>query len=897
MKVTDLHAFFEDACYPYSIKECFTKEMDLDRIRQNKKPLTFDDGQSLFITKYSPFSFLDVLEIVFNSFGNVLLIDKKGTGYSAIRPTDTMEVCIELLGIKTDQVIYRIAQSHTSDCNRYRSIEHVNVRAKEIETNLRKMFDDTNQCDISRNDVLYHQKTQLAALFFSTELELDELYFSLLSGNYITCITTRTTSNPGVMSDCKLLKRSEKALGVIYSKEDERVLFPTLYKDNIFYVNGCPIKRKSFFKPVEMGNNANPSGKVLDYSVVLSNVLTISVPDATKRFSVVVSSLCHLERFGHFPNEREIALEYQKQYSSMSHEENVSRLRKSWRKCGRNGDERSLPWTDLNDHKLGGGLRRSCESNFKAVSGNALAGLAEEIPTPIDSPFDSLKWIINDLCFYQGESFINQFYVLSGKNDTEENRLFLSILYAFFSGAMSNDSLNSIGLEYGHSRPSLDSYEWYLTRDGVLYYCRMRRQSHKTRTRRSKSSYRSRTCDTQGGDRNKPCFMEDIDMEVEDDNFCTSKNWTGKYTNGNKVKNRFYKNGDLLDERRSPTINYDGNTPSSKQDASMLHSKNGNRCYYDPFVLRKYDGKGLFPVLTSEEELKRKKDSNQIIFDSERFTEDSEGFFRLYNCFDTKTSIRETNEEETALYANEGNIPIQITDMIEFVSFFVQYSEQLADMESDSSEFSDFLDYDDEEAKKRRRKRYERKRSYEPIVGDASMRRVDHVSVCDELLKSLIPRGATLKKNIGYHEANPLWLQCCTFICSKLFKIRTICLTYNNVPKSIENIYFMLHFHQLRCEPNFAMCLGYVSPEERIFKYEVFECMVDIDRNSNLPSKYYIYRVTREEKKHSVSTVVSRIENRSDLKKELVVTKSLISMARFDNILDASVLFIINSGF
>ena len=903
MKVTDLHSFFVDACYPLNLEECFTKSADAERIRRNKTPLTMEH-QTSFAVKQHPFSFSDVFDVVFGSFGNVLLIDKSETEYRALRPCDSTDACLKLLSVNVDRAIYRLPYAAFVG-NANRSIGIPNVRAYGAEVNLRRMFEETRYFDVG-NDVLSYQRTQLASFFFDVLDEPDEFYFSLLSGRY-RCVNDDSTS-----TSTSTMRRVEKTLGVAYSTSDDRVLFPIVRDDDAFFVKGCPVKRKSFFRSVETGKYAIPSGETLDYRIVLSDGLTVSLPASNRKLSVVISYLCHLERFGHFPNEREIALEYQKQLTSIKHEETVAKLRRSWHV----DDRRALPWTELNDRKSYGDLRRSFDgSKTNAKNGNALSGLTEEIPTSIDSPFDALKWNVDDACFYQGESFVRQFYTIDWNASglkRDESMTFLSIAYAFLSGTMSDDSFNSIELEYGRTRPSLDSYEWYLTNDGVLYYSRLKRRSNEIAQRNASIEEdenehdRGNVAATNGNvvERAQPCFLEDIDMDVENEgeeelngSIVTSKPWTGKYTNENKVKDRFYKNGDVLTTRRSPTIRNDNDDASSHAFEGIREEGGGcNGSFYDPCVLRKYDGKGLFPVLASMKELETKKESNSIAFDSDRL---SNGPFRLHDCFDDNDV---THVNDAARFGNEDDIPHRMVEMIDFTAFFLQYTEQTSDIFSDADcsdddddededvGLSEYMDYELNNARRVKRKR---ERSYEPIVRHASVRCIDHAFVCDEIIRTLIPRNATLKEGVEYQDANPLWMQCCTFVCSKQFKVRTICLTYNNVPKSIDNVYFVMQYHQIRCLPNFAMCLGYVSPEEGRFKYDVFDCVVDVDRVTNLPSKYFIYKVTQTDDSDRISIT----NNGKNVKRHLCITKSLISISRFNNILDASVLFVINSGF
>jgi hypothetical protein len=959
MEVTNLQAFFVDSCYPDTIENCFTKESDLDRIKKNKIPLYMNE-QELFSTKQTPFSFLDIYEIVFESFGNVLLINRYESEYCALRPCDTMEKCVELIGTVADRAVYKSRKKSSfgeRESNANRPVRNYDLDAENIEIKLRTILYDSLQFEAT-TDILTSQKTQLASLFFDAKNELNEFYFSLLSGRYFD-LDDRSYADDDDYPKNDRSKRSKRPLAMIYSEKDDRILFPALYRDDVFFVKGNPIKRKSFFKPMDAEENAmilssssssssSSSFEISDYEVIIFDGPTVSLPSSNKRFSIVVSSLCHLERFGHFPNEREIALEYQKQTTSIKCEENIANLRKSLRE---DDDDRPLPWTNL---KRRGSGRISKTSTSDFAEGSAPVGLAEEIPAPTESPYDALKWIVNDICFYQGERFLNQTCdFLEGDRLSNEEVLFLSIAYAFFSGTLSDDSFNSIGLEYGHSRPSLDSYEWYLTQNGTLYYSRLKRCNDGFVTNfGGKKRRRESTKIEYGVDelvlspRNakefkKPCFLEDIEMDVEskeeeeeeeeeereeerkkrDDSFASStfpvskysKTWTGRYTNRNKLKNRFRRNGDLLTDKRSLAMGYDENALTTGFTPSFSSSSSGYRLdddvrrrrFYDPCVLRKYDGRGLFPVLSSQEELNAKKESNQIIFDSHQFVSE-EGFFRMHDFLERRKKKKDpfeifpTNSEKKTVcrFENEFSIPGQMLEMIDLVTFFLQYADQAFDIFSDAESNEDaerLSEYfaSDRYVSRKERNKSKRENDRDPITRETSVRCVDYSYVCDEIIKTLIPEKAIIKKTNKYHESNPLWFQCCTFVCSKMFKIRTICLTYDNVPTSLDNIYFMLDYHQIRCAPNFAFCLGYVSPEERKFKYDVFDCIAEIDRVSNHPIKYRVYKVTRSEKTDPMQTERAR----KDVKKHLFVTKSLISANRFDNILDASVLFVINSGF
>ena len=95
--------------------------------------------------------------------------------------------------------------------------------------------------------------------------------------------------------------------------------------------------------------------------------------------------------------------------------------------------------------------------------------------------------------------------------------------------------------------------------------------------------------------------------------------------------------------------------------------------------------------------------------------------------------------------------------------------------------------------------------------------------------------------------------------------------------------------------------MGYFSPRNNVFKYDTFDCVVELNRGIDIPNNYHVYKVDfeyeEEEEEEEENQNPAFAEIKSDDKRNVIITKSLITEERFRNILDASVLFVINSGF
>lgn len=913
MQVHNLSSYFKNSCFdvPGGISSSFKKESDIDRIIKNKKPLYINDDQSIFSSIESPFSFENISTVLFESVGNVLVLDRTNTFYIALRPCDSLERCLEIIGTKADQIIYRTkdgSENNTVVSNIKRSLNNENKIAMKIWDNMWNVLNRSLLRSIQPiNTSLIIRKVHLASFLYPPlPKTMDEFYFALCSifENHIkndVCMTTTTTTTTN---------HCIRSIGFIYDEYDKSILIPTIFKEDILYVQGHPIKRKTLFKTIETSLNSPPSNEFSNYQIVLTTGISVTLPRDSNRFSKVISSICHIERFGHFTNEREIALEYQKQRYSLQYETNVQKLRNH---RNRDYDDRPLPWTSTY-HRIKrrnvpcGTIPLVSDIDYTIYDRNepsepidfndwtALNGLTEEIPMGIVSPFDALRWQINEMCFYQGSRFMSQFYTFD-ENPSEKDTFFLSITYALFSGILSDDSFNSMELEYGHTRPSLDSYKWYLTYDGILYFKRMTRKDLYKNTKRTKNLENEDNDSPSVELHQKPCFLEDIDDMDEDDSGDNRqrnvKKWTGKYSNNKKIRDRF-KN--VSHDRKSPELKiHDDNDESENNDGNTITE---NKRFYDPCVLRKYDGRGLFPVFVSENELQTKRDQNQIVFDSDKFLS-QDGFFKLHNGYKTMDT---KGVNESVHYPKKMKRCMK--DMIDFVSFFIQYTNLCCELFSDDDEkendescdLSEYPDYytttttvvhTTSSSNKDDRKKSKTIEKKDSTIKNVCIRGVDYDYIQREIFEMLLPKGARLNDDIRYHESNPLWIQCCVYICSREFRFRTICMTYENVPKTIDDIHFILNYHRIRCEPVFSMCLGYYSPAGNMFLYNVFECVVETNRGIEIPNRFLIYKVTYE-------TVE---EKRYDDKLKLKVTKRMISNERFCNILDASVFFVINSGF
>ena len=918
MLVNNLTSYFQHACFPYGgMNACFGKESDIERILSGKKPLDYSRGELFeFSVANAPFSFEELSSVLFESEGNVLVLnDGNNASSCALRPEDDLETCLKILGTLGHQAIYKsvplenaiartksgeiLSSNHwrsSSFSNPYGPNERKNVstmNAKVRTSFIVKAMRDAHFITVVDYAAKSLDKKVLDAVgkFVENKFALANLLFPLDAGvsaefnaAIISALSPRCNNyeNEDIVGN-------RRSLGLLYDDTKNVALIPYVHEENIVFVGGHPIRKNAALETLE--NIASSSTEAeANYQAMLTGLSITGFPKDNSRLSNVISAVCQLEMTGHFLNEREIALELQKRSWFIKHENDVRSLKDARRK---RKNRSPLPWTAWQQH---GG--REAKTEGGAISS---CGLLEEVSHQPDSPMDVLRWKCNDTCFYQGKTFSSQFCTFE-KTLTEEKSAFLAFAYALFAGTMSNDYVNTMELEYGGTGPSLDSYEWYFTRDGVLYFKRIKRKNNEATRRRRRIGRNLRSLQKSRASRTKtPCFLDDIDMEEgEESENEYAKGCADKRTTADDNDNVFVENNKEYEERDNGCGKNDDGDDDDRNESDLNYILKG-RGKYDPYALRKYDGKGLFPVVAKSGELLSKIKEGQVLFDSDRFVSSRDdghekdggvGFFKLYDCFGP------------SVYENARGLDPKLGEAIDFSSFYVQYVNVQDDLFPNDDLRENCMNdtyyyYDDDNDNDYRgntsndKFKNELPKKKKAIVSKtAHLRKIDHSFVGNKVLRTLIPKEAELLKNGTYHEANPLWMQCCMYVCSREFKTRTICLTYDNVPKTIEDVHFLLRYHRMRCEPTFSMCLGYHNPKTNSFSYSIFECVPEIVRGTDFPNKCDAYEISFVDF-CGPSTSGTGVND----ERHLEITRTPVPKKTMKNVLKASVMLVINSGF
>lgn len=809
------------------------KETDLDRIKKkNKVPLNFPE-QDGWVRAYAPFSFQVIMDVIFNCIGNVITLTKTDelgiiyhhnsveTGFYKLSlvsdvfyklPTDTFE----LLLTETDE---------PKVLPNYERKWHNTTNDEKVEQICGKISDMfyLSRCTKEKNHYLPSRNhVKLALIFFGSPAnrgKWEEFYYSLFPS------TSLITSNE---EDSFFKKRR---LAIIFEPEfGDLALTYGISEKKIVYIDGCPCNLALIPRYIKESRESETITSLYNLSRAFTDKF-IGVPAHYKRFSRVVSMLCHLELFGQSCNEKEVALKTEELRHGMACEDSIYKLRKH------------SPWNLHHETSLVSDSTRR-RSDFETVV-DPRGGRVHI------SPFDSIKWQEDSLCMLRGYAFVDQFYCrdFSSTLLTADRKAytFLAFAYAFLSQMLTTSTFCYNDLKYKNNRPLLESYEWWITYDGLLYY---KRETDERKKITEDGKYRvaplyKRENGEKGEEKEelekKQNTLVDKDIDEEKPFFLRESGTDEKrkrYTNANRNRK--------MDPNLFPDAENDNNTTTASGEVDTLIGTNLT-LDFDPFKLRKYDGIGRFPSTVGEEELQQKMKNGEIMY---RFDEmDKNGLPFVLKSF--RWAVSDPTLAKTQ-GIDEHNFSVDsFQSVVETCAFYFAVCE--CDMKSTTKELT---------------------------ISCPSITRTSE-SVAEILL---LP-GEKLMSNRWLWMSNPLWVQTCLYVISKEKRNCVIMRTAPNVPEKFDDICFSATFVG-QWKHSHTILLGYVSEDLSSFSYDIFWCSMTFQDTTFVAKKTKIWKVERLDEKKP-------LKSRRDNEDEGIKLEE-ISTPEFDELLKRSILFVIN---
>lgn len=370
-----------------------------------------------------------------------------------------------------------------------------------------------------------------------------------------------------------------------------------------------------------------------------------------------------------------------------------------------------------------------------------------------------------------------------------------------------------------------------------------------------------------------------------------------------------------------------------KQITMALASK------YNPYILRKYDGIGQFALETCYEELKKEYQNHNVLFtDNDYYNEDGPiGILsQVLKRFDKTYEMVFSSEKIEKLPLQPLESLPNLNNMIDFILFYIYFlktnggttnngdnedDDNLcgnSDVEMDNDSIEEYEIQNDLEKKKKKTMREEKKEC--TLTFDTPQYRKITLTTVESLLplrydrhhqqqnpNSTTDSFTTRDSNINTNSfikvpwlSNPLWLQVAIYIISREYDIKTICRTFTNIPRSLDDICFLRAYSGMKKNEQLVI-IGSVGINGW-FIYDLYKCILVFDRVDYIAKEVEIYKIVRDD--YSTTLNKKEYESEESIKARFKQSKQTIKYhlesithEKFDMLLSKAVCFVINDDF
>jgi hypothetical protein len=867
MLVLELKSYFEELYGVESWKSAFEGcKSDVNRIKRNKRPLKLYDNENLCVLQ-TPLSLENLRRAMFCNSGEALVINRTSDSYRKLTKEDDLKTWLQWFStIKPYETSYVLFKPATRNDNSafFFDGDADTERASLVMKNIRKAFCEAPMSpqyrfDIKRENVL------LSCLLWSDPAHVSLFYFSLFYETRLTDELDKRTHRIDYFTSVDAVGGLCPSIPAVllHGVDNEDSVFVSLYDRDVFFFKGLPIRGRDRVR--YMGRKREI------YEDYVSRPLATSIPfnlgymsSICKKLSKAVHFVSHLEKRGCAPFERDVSLEINKKERRFVDEERFMTLNEE-----------------------------DCIT-YRPDTVN------------IDYLFDGLKSRRNDLSVWQGCSFLDTSFDPEDSFTCSIKRSYgdlLAVFYAYQQVALCRPGMTYENVRFRGSAPSLDSYEWYITKEGEVYYRRTRDGKHGGVKRKlddteytkhivdkcslSKKNHSSE--EKRPKKKARPSFLEGLDVVSEktrktriplekdaanndtsvlDTNAFELEDTTdfGKYQNENasvSVRKMYRQSkGDLI-----PTV----------FPVLYVYTPKNPVPEYDPYILRKYDGKSVYPTMIYEPNLDIVLSKKKILFSSNDAID--------YACERLRTplSVFHLSEKRNESYGLKPPVKTNARNtrmvkkskifrkMVELVAGFLTLVDMTITGRFDFLEiFSKSMDRGDGRIS----------------IGSCRSKggpSVDMKNCVADVLSNLVPDGAKLRKDCGFHGSDPLWMLACICSCSRMTKCETACLLYDEVPRSLYEVFFYFIWYKSLVPDDLILMLGTVSTIEYGIKYTVYLIRPLKKDKESLPYAYDVYELHETKYKKKKNKEEEQAE-------ELLFLGTPVIPGDFDEILKSAIL-------